>query len=185
MDYFKRTDFPLFPQRYFQLLCLWFRRLYFFCVVWPSWHNPEGIQISSWDQTGALVGWMCKLQHYINGKIRSTLQISFYFHFTFGLGCVTLWKMSGGIFLGLACSLMRPFTPNAKWICGSYCFFFFLHLAKELVTQIVHSYWIYTDTVPGQLTLKSFLSLLIFYIFYIFFFFFFSKDEFFTKCIVL
>lgn len=131
MDYFKRTDFPLFPQRYFQLLCLWFRRLYFFCVGWPSWHNPEGIQISSWDQTGALVGWMCKLQHYINGKISSTLQISFYFHFTFGLGCVTLWKMSGGIFLGLACSLMRPFTPNAEWICGSYCFFFFFAFGKR------------------------------------------------------
>lgn len=98
MDYFKRTDFPLFPQRYFQLLCLWFRRLYFFCVGWPSWHNPEGIQISSWDQTGALVGWMCKLQHYINGKISSTLQISFYFHFTFGLGCFTLENVRWNIF---------------------------------------------------------------------------------------
>lgn len=127
MDYFKRTDFPLFPQRYFQLLCLWFRRLYFFCVGWPSWHNPEGIQISSWDQTGALVGWMCKLQHYINGKISSTLQIRFYFHFTFGLGCFTLWKMSGGIFLGLACSLMQPFTPNAEWIF----FFFFFAFGKS------------------------------------------------------
>lgn len=183
MDYFKRTDFPLFPQRYFQLLCLWFRRLYFFCVGWPSWHNPEGIQISSWDQTGALVGWMCKLQHYINGKISSTLQISFYFHFTFGLGCFTLWKMSGVKNIFRTRLFFNAAVHTKCWmnLWQLLLFASFLHLAKVLVTQIVHSYWIYTDTVPGQLTLKWFLCLLIFFFFYNFF----SKDEFFTKCIVL
>lgn len=172
MDYFKRTDFPLFPQRYFQLLCLWFRRLYFFCVGWPSWHNPEGIQISSWDQTGALVGWMCKLQHYINGKISSTLQISFYFHFTFGLGCFTLWKMSGVKNIFRTRLFFNAAVHTKCWmnLWQLLLFASFLHLAKVLVTQIVqllnihrHCSW----SVDSQISAFSFFIFIFFKIFFL------------------